>query len=118
MAREYENVEYRFTKEELLALGQQLAHSNQQVYDLRAERVATVASLTGSIKAAEKISADLTMKIERKSEMREVEVVAVMDKPKIGLKTIVRADNGVEVRVAVMSLEEQQGTLDLGDKPQ
>lgn len=113
--REFENIEYRFSDEELLALGKQLAHANQTIYDFRSEKEAAVASLNSSIKTAEKEAADLTTKIERKSELREVEVVAVMDKPRVGLKTIVRADNGKEVRVAVMSLEEQQGTLDLGE---
>jgi hypothetical protein len=115
MPREFESVEYRFSDEELLALGKQLAHENQQVYDLRTEKIAVVAGLSGAIKAAEKTAAELTGKIERKSEMREVEVVAVMDRPRQGLKTIVRADNGEELRIAVMTLEEQQATLDFGD---
>ena len=80
MDREYELLEYRFSDVELLALGQQLARSNQQVYDLRAEKVSAVASLVASIKLAEKLSADLTGKIERKSEMRETEVISV-DEP-------------------------------------
>jgi hypothetical protein len=115
MAREFESVEYRFSDDELLALGKQLARTNQEVYNLRAEQKATVASLSASIKETEKRAADLTMKIERKSEMREVEIVAVMDRPRQGLKTIVRADNGEELRIAVMTLEEQQATLDFGD---
>lgn len=118
MPREFESVEYRFTDEELLALGKQLAHENQLVYNLRAAKVAEMASLNADIKVAEKTAAELTGKIERKSEMRETEVVAVMDRPRPGLKTIARADNGLEIRVAVMSLEEQQSTLDFGDKPE
>ena len=122
MDREYELLEYRFSDVELLALGQQLARSNQQVYDLRAEKVSAVASLVASIKAAEKLSADLTGKIERKSEMREVEVISSMNRPSAGMKTIERLDNGEEVRVAVMTDEEReeakQGALEFGVKVQ
>ena len=114
MEREFESIEYRFTQEELLALGQELARTNQSIYDLRAEKTAATASLSGSIKEAEKVAALLTTKITHKSELREVEVVPIMDKPRQGLKTMVRADNGNEVRVVVMSLEEQQSTLDFG----
>jgi hypothetical protein len=114
MAREFESIEYRFDDHELLALGKELARHNQQIYDLRNERSAVMASLTGSIKQTEKEAAEITGKIERKMEMREVEVVAVMDRPRPGLKTIVRADNGIDVRIAVMTLEEQQSTLDFG----
>ena len=64
--------------------GQQLARSNQQVYDLRAEKVSAVVSLVASIKLAEKLSADLAGKIERKSEMRETEVISVMNRPAPG----------------------------------
>jgi hypothetical protein len=116
MAREFENVEYRFSSDELLALGQELARHNQQIYDLRAEKMTVVGSLSASIKEWEKRAADLTGKIERRMELREVEVVAVMDKPRAGLKTMVRADNGVELRVVVMTLEEQQATLDFGNE--
>ena len=120
MDREYELLEYRFSDVELLALGQQLARSNQQVYDLRAEKVSAVASLVASIKAAEKLSAELTGKIERKSEMREVEVISAMNRPSAGMKTIARADTGAEVRVAVMTDAERedakQDVLEFGVK--
>jgi hypothetical protein len=116
MGREFESIEYRFSDDELLALGKQLAHANQEIYDLRAEKAAAMTSLNASIKGAEKIAAELTTKIERKSEMREVEVVPVMDKPRTGLKTMIRADTGEELRVAVMSMEEQQATIDFGSE--
>jgi hypothetical protein len=117
MAREFESIEYRFSDDELLALGKQLARANQEIYDLRTEKKAATSSLNASIGAAEKTAAELTMKIERKAEMREVEVVPVMDKPRTGLKTMIRADTGEELRVAVMSLEEQQATIDFEGGP-
>lgn len=116
MAREYEELPYRFTNEELLALGQQLAHSNQEIYNLRAERVSAVASLAASIKAAEKRSADLTQKIETRSEMRSTEVMTLPDTPRRGLKTIARVDTHEEVRVCVMTAEELQGALEFGSR--
>lgn len=115
MSREFESVEYRFSDEELLALGKQLARANQEIYTLQAEKDAAITTLKGSIKAAEKTVQELTTKIERKSEMRDVEVIAVMDRPRAGLKTIVRADTGAELRIAVMSLEEQQSSFNFGD---
>jgi hypothetical protein len=95
-----------------------LAHENQHIYNLRAEKIATVASLSGSIKEAEKIASELTGKIERKCEMRDVEVIEYPNKPRMGLKTIVRADTSEELRIAVMTLEEQQADIDFGDKEQ
>jgi len=114
MKREYESVEYRFSEEELLAIGLELGNTNQQIYDFRSGRTAAMKSLAASIKGAEQRAAELTTMLVRKSEMRDVEVVAVMDTPEAGLKTIVRADTSQVLRVAVMTLEERQTALDFG----
>lgn len=106
-----ESLEYHFKPEELRELGAELARANQAVYDLRAEKVATVTSVGALIKAAEKLAAELTMKLNQKFEFRDVEVVFDMDRPKPGLKTMIRTDTNVEVRIMPMSLEEQQGTF-------
>ena len=111
MAREYASVEYRFNDQELLELGQQLAQSNQQIYDLRAAKMTTVATLGASIKEAEKTSAELTSKIARKAEMRDVEVISAMNRPRPGLKTIARTDNGEEVRIEAMTVQEQEQSV-------
>lgn len=116
MAREFEEIPYKFTKTELDDMGRDLAHANQQIYDLRSEKIATVATMGAAIKAAEKHAADLTQRINQKFEMRRVEVVFLMDKPKVGLKTVIRSDTGEELRVAAMSLEEQQATLNFGER--
>lgn len=115
MPRQFESVPYKFTREEIHQLGQDLARANQQIYDLRGEKVTAVASLGAAIKAAEKCAADLTTKINQKFEMRSVEVIAVMDRPKVGAKTIVRSDSGEELRTEAMTLEEQQASLDFGE---
>jgi hypothetical protein len=116
MATQYESVEYRFTPEELRELGMDLGRANQTVYDLRSEKSSVVTSLGATIKSAEKHAAELTTKLNQKFEMREVEVVAEMDKPKPGLKTIYRTDTGDELRTVAMTLEEQQGTFRFDDE--
>jgi|SRR5215469_2652591 len=116
---EYESVEHRFTDKELLALGKELARANQEVYRLRGEQKATQSHLAGLVKLAEKEAAELAGKIDRRTEMRDVEVYFVMDKPSAGLKTIMRADTGTEVRVARMTDRERQATLNFeGGKTQ
>jgi hypothetical protein len=115
MAREL--VEHRFKPEELQALGAELGRANQTIYDLRGERTSVATSLGASIKAAEKFAAELTTKLNQKFELREIEVIFKYNTPKLGLKTVYRADNDEEVRVAPMSPEEQQREFNFSDDP-
>lgn len=115
MAAQYESVPYKFDDDELQALGAELARANQQVYDLRAEKSAMSTTISASIKAAEKLAAELTTKRNQGFEYRDVEVISVMDKPKPGLKTVVRTDTGEDLRIVAMTLEEQQSTFSFGE---
>lgn len=114
--RLYEPIKYAFSGEEIRALGEALARENQTIYDLREQKASAVASLTASIKAANKRAADLTAKINNGYELREVEVLAMLETPRPGLKTIVRIDNNEEIRVEPMTLQEMQGSFGFGEK--
>ena len=114
----YESVEHRFTDKELLALGKELARANNEVYRLRGDQKATAATMAAAVKSAEQVASELAGKISRRTELREVEVVFLMDKPAVGLKMIVRADTGEEIRTAPMSPQERQGTLAFEGKMQ
>jgi hypothetical protein len=115
MATQHESVEYRFTSDELRELGMELGRANQTIYDLRSDKASVVTSMGAAIKAAEKHAAELTTKLNQKFEMRDTEVIAVMDRPRSGLKTLVRVDTGEELRIVAMTLEEQQSTFSFGD---
>lgn len=114
----YESVEHRFTGKELLALGKQLAAANQEVYRLRGEQKTVQSQMAAAVKGAEAIAAELSRKIENEREMREVEVSVLMDTPRPGLKTIVRKDNGEEIRTDQMTNDERQQSLNFEGKTQ
>ena len=106
--RLYESVKYQFTNDEMRELGGALAREAQIVFDLREQKKNATASLTASITAANKRVGDLTTKINNGYEMREVEVIAEMDKPRPGIKTIWRVDTGEELRKEPMTMQEMQ----------
>lgn len=108
---QYEDLPYKFTRDELRQLGEQLALANQNVYTLRGNKKTTVASMEAAIKEAEERAADITRKLNEKSEMRATEVEALFDTPRIGLKTIRRVDTGEEIRTDPMSDLDRQATL-------
>jgi hypothetical protein len=114
----YESVEHRFTGKELLALGKQLAAANQEVYRLRGEQKAVQSQMAAAVKGAEAHAAELSRKIENERELREVEVSVLMDTPRRGLKTIVRVDNGEEVRTDQMTNDERQQSLNFEGRAQ
>ena len=114
MKARYESLECRFTDEELHALGFELGRANQAVYDLRNEKKSAMQSMETSIKAAERHAANLTMKINQKFELREIEVVWAMDTPRPGQKTLVRTDTGEDVRTEAMTPAEMQGSFSFG----
>lgn len=117
MAQQFEDLPYKFTRDELRQLGEQLALANQNVYTLRSDKKTTVASMEAAIKAAESHAAEITRKLNEKGEMRPTEVHYVMDTPRPGYKTVARIDTGEEIRVDPMTDEERQATLPFAEVP-
>jgi hypothetical protein len=107
--RFYEEVRYVFTDEEIRHLGESLARESQDLIDLREQRSSAAAAFAAQIKESGIRSADLAMKINNKYEMREVEVVPLMDTPRPGMKAIVRIENPDDViRYEPMTSAEKQ----------
>jgi hypothetical protein len=106
--RTYENVRHDFAPEEVRNLGEQLAREAQIVYDLRAKKIALTAELTGQIKQGDKRAADLVSKINNGYELREIEVMVMLETPRPGQKTILRADTNETLRVEAMTMQEMQ----------
>ena len=106
--RLYESIKYTFNNSEIRELGESLARENQTVIDLKAQKKALVAQLTGQIEAATNRVADTSTKINNGFEMREVECLALMETPRAGMKRIIRLDNNETVREEAMTMAEMQ----------
>jgi ABC-type transporter Mla subunit MlaD len=109
--RLYEQIRRVFTDEEIRKLGEDLAQQTQGVIDLRAQKSSTLAALSAQIKSVEQAVSDLTQKINNRCEMIAVEVIAMLDNPRPGMKALVRVDNNEVVRFEAMTSAEMQGSF-------
>lgn len=106
--RQYEAVKFTFGPTDFQELGQKLARETQNVYDLEARKKEFDADLAAQIKAANGRVQECTTRMNNGYEMREVEVLVMMDEPKPGMKRIVRIDTNEHMRDEAMTLEEMQ----------
>ncbi len=109
--RSYESVKYNFNAGELRELGEVLARDVQSVFDLRGQKATVSAELAAAIKSAEKRVSEVTRKINHGYELRDVEVIALFETPRPGLKQIVRLDNNEVLREEAMTTEEMQASF-------
>lgn len=106
--RQYEAVKFTFGAVDIQELGQKLARETQNVYDLEARKKEIDADLSAQIKAANGRVSDTTTRLNNGYEMREVEVLVLLDEPKQGMKRLVRIDTNEVLREEAMTLEEMQ----------
>jgi hypothetical protein len=106
--RQYEQVRRNFTEREMADMHEALVQRVGEVKDLRSEKTQANASLNAAIKGAEKGVFDLQEKLALGYEMVEVEVLAIMDRPVQGSKTIIRVDTGEDLRTEPMTAREKQ----------
>ncbi len=111
----FESVKYEFGPNELRALGMDLARATAQVYELEAEKKAVAARFAGEIKRANKQVSEITTKLNNGYELRDVAVRVVMDLPREGMKSIFRTDTQELLREEVMTPEERQRPLEMGN---
>lgn len=110
--RLYEQTKYVFTDEEIRHMGEALARENQNLLDIRDAKSAAVASFAAQMKEAGQRAVDLASKINNRYEMREVEVVPLMDTPRPGMKALVRIDNPDDIiKYEPMTAAEKQATF-------
>ena len=120
--RLYEQTKYLFTDPEIQAMGELLARENQNLLDLREQKSSAVAAITAQIKEAGLRAVDLATKINNRYEMREIEVVPLMDTPRPGMKALVPIDNpdpDKVIRYEPMTAAEKQESFgfNLSDGP-
>lgn len=113
--RQYEAVKFTFGPNDIQELGQALARENQIVYDLERRKKEVDAELGTQIKAANGRCEETTRKLNNGYEMREVEVLVMMDEPKSGIKRIIRADTNEHLRDEAMTLDEMQRGFGFGE---
>lgn len=106
--RQYEPIRRYFSEEELAALHDQLVVSVGEVRELRGQKTQAMTVYGAQIKTAEKSVWDLQEKLAMGFESVDVEVLAVMDTPTPGMKTVIRADTSEKVRVEPMTAREKQ----------
>lgn len=109
--RLHEQVRYIFSADELRELGSMLAREAQGIYDLRQQKLEASAAISARIKAADGRAAKLTEKINNGYELREVEVMQVLEEPRPGMKRIIRVDTGEHLRDEPMSAAEMQSSF-------
>lgn len=109
--RQYESVRREFTEKEMADMHEALVQRVGDVKDLRSEKTQANATINAAIKGSEKAVYDLQEKLALGYEMVEVEVLAVMDRPTVGTKTIIRCDTGEELRTEPMTAREKQQTF-------
>jgi hypothetical protein len=109
--RSWESVRYDFTRDELRALGMDLAVETQMVYDLQQKKKELAAQMKVAILEAEGRCGKLALKLNQRYEMREAECTVMMHTPRAGMKSTVRVDNGEVVREEKMTAEEMQEKL-------
>jgi hypothetical protein len=106
--RQFETLKFTFSSDDIRELGQSMARETQGVYDLEKRKKELDAELAANIKAANGRVESLTTKINNGYEMREVEVLVLLDEPKMGLKRIIRVDNNEHLRDEAMTFDEMQ----------
>jgi hypothetical protein len=106
--RQYESIRRYFSAEELDALHEQLVVHVGEVRELRGQKTQANTIINAQIKTAEKTVWDTQEKLATGYESIDVEVLAVMDIPAPGQKTIIRADTSEKIRVEPMTAREKQ----------
>jgi hypothetical protein len=109
--RQYESVRQPFTDKEMAAMHDLLVERLGDVEKLEAQKKQDTLVINAAIRGATKEVYELRGKLALGYAMVEVEILAVMDRPKPGSKTIIRVDTGEELRTEPMSLRERQGSF-------
>jgi hypothetical protein len=107
-ARQYESLRRYFDEAELAAMHEDLVQAVGEVKMLRDQKAAYNSTVGAAIKTAERTVWNTQEKLTVGYESVEVEIIAVMDTPRPGLKRIVRVDSNETVREEPMTPRERQ----------
>jgi len=106
--RTYEKLPRPLTDEEVIEAGHELARQIRRLAEIEQERKAFLAQLRAEHLAVREQTAELTMALNNGWREADVEVLAMMDTPSPGTKTIIRLDTNTEVRTVPMTDAERQ----------
>jgi hypothetical protein len=115
--RVYEAVRHTYTSDELRELGTQLAREQQVIMDLETGKAQSTAAFNAQIKEAENRRNGLTIKINNGYEMRETEIMVLLETPRPGMKRLLRVDTGEILRDEPMTLTEMQQSFGFREEP-
>lgn len=104
-----------FTPTELASESQTLARVTQELAMLEEQKKKITSEISASIKAKQTEVLDASRRVSQGYEYTMVDCEWHFDQPELGLKQLVRMDTGEVVREAVMSDEEKQQWLALGE---
>ena len=107
------NLQYKFTKEELLDLGRTLGESQLALRQLDDDRKMVVDEWKAKISSQEAAINDLSNKTSSGYEYRSIECSVTYDVPIKGQKTIMRLDSGAVVKIMEMDDADKQDQLPL-----
>ncbi len=107
------NLQYQFTRDELIAIGKDLGESVRNLRQLDDDFKMIRDEWKAKISAAEAHVASLSNKTASGYEFRDLDCTATMHDPKPGMKTIRRDDTGETVKMVAMEEREMQAELDL-----
>lgn len=116
--RQFEKVKRNFTEAELREMSEALIQSVGDVKTARTEKSAAMTALGAEVKTAEARVFELQEKLSLGYEVIEVEVVTAYDEPKPGMKRVIRADNGEELRTEPMTPRERQQSFGFSEGPE
>jgi hypothetical protein len=114
--RQYEQLRQPFTESEIAVMHDELVIEVGNVKELRGQKAAATNNLNAAIKNAEKSVWDLQGKLALGYQLVDVEVIAAMDDPEPGMKTIIRADTSERLRSEPMTLKERQSSFGFDDR--
>jgi hypothetical protein len=112
--RTYELVREDFTEQQMAEMHEALVVRLGDQENLEAKKKQENVTINAVIKGVAKEVHDLRANLANRYQMVKVEVLAVMDRPTLGTKTIIRVDTGAEVRTEPMTAREKQEQQSFG----
>ena len=107
------NLQYKFTTDELLAIGKELGEDTLKLRQLEDDRKMVADEWKAKISYAEGHVQSLSNKVSAGYEYRDIPCTITYDDPAVGEKTMRRDDTGELVKVMMMDESEKQEELPL-----
>lgn len=107
----------KFSRDEMLDLGQRIAKSTSEKARLESDKSQVVKQFAAQIAARDAEIGDPSQKLSSGYEWRKVECATYFDQPRKGMATTFRLDTGEEIACRRMTYDELQLTLNMEVEP-